>query len=101
LVGDNDLGNAELDALVDATGERPGPDIVTYDAYESVRDMAANPGRHGLTNTKNECIQVPACISESYDTGLGVANGFVHWDGAHYTTRAHQIMGEQLLRMLR
>ena len=101
LVGDNDLSGGDLDALVDATSDGPGADIVTFDAYEAVRDMEANPARYGLTNTKEECITVKACISESYDKGLDVANGFVHWDGAHYTTRAHRIMGGQLLQVLR
>jgi len=97
---DDDLDGIDINEAIRAAVSTD-PEVIFFDAYGVIADVVRHPQRHGITEPVRECLAVPSCISESYDKGLDVANGFVNFDGAHKTTRTHRIMAEKLLRVLR
>ena len=102
---DDDLNgtdlNASIAAMVARQAARPGARVELYDAYASIRRMMSEPSPHGFAHPATECLAAPACISERFEDGLRVADGFVHFDGAHKTTHAHRLMADELFSILR
>lgn len=100
---DDDLNGVDLNAAIAQAVERSDPTgahVVLFDAYGSVREMMAHPERYGFTHPAEECLADPRCVSERFEDGQPVAKGYVHWDGAHKTTRAHHVMAEQMAPLL-
>jgi len=44
---------------------------------------------------------VRECVSERFEEGQRVADRFIHFDGAHKTTRVHRLLADQLYAVLR
>lgn len=101
---DNDLNgvdlNAALVARVKQVAAKTGLDIRVYDSYDRISDMMKNPSKYGFTDARSLCVNVPACASENYESGLKVANTFVNWDGAHKTTQVHKLMASEIKQMV-
>lgn len=101
---DNDLNGVDLNAALAATvkqvATRTGLDIRVYDSYTRISDMMKNPARYGFSDPASLCVNVPACASENYDSGLKVADTFVNWDGAHKTTRVHKLMAGEIRALI-
>jgi phospholipase/lecithinase/hemolysin len=72
-----------------------------YDAYGAIADMMKSPANYGFKEVNVLCWTVPACANDSLEGGLPVANTYVNWDGAHKTTRVHQLMAEQITQMVK
>lgn len=102
---DNDLNGVTLNASLLDTIKRvqakTGMDIVVYDAYARVSEMMKNPERYEFQDSRTLCVNVPQCASDKYESGQPVASTFINWDGAHKTTRVHQIMAQEIEEMLR
>ncbi len=102
---DNDLNGVDLNKAIDAAvaqaRSKTGADVRLYDAYGAIADMMKNPGTYGFKEVNTLCWNVPACANDPYAGGLPVANTYVNWDGAHKTTRVHQLMAEQITQMLK
>lgn len=92
--------NAEIALVVKRASRRFGNDIQLFDAYAAVIDMVRNPQPYGLSETMAWCFTTPACVTEKFDDGLAVAEGFINWDGAHKTTKVHRLMARQMLRLV-
>lgn len=102
------LGNTDLTGLastfnlnlslalgaLDATD--PDIEILLYDAFAALNEIIANPAAYGLT------VVDQACIANLLSGVCNVSNWgeWLFWDGAHPTTRVHQIIAEQLAEQL-
>ncbi len=76
----NTLLSLELAALETA---HPGLDLVPVDIYSLGKELLANPGAYGFTNTTD-----PA-------RGLGSADGYLYWDDLHPTTATHALFARE------
>lgn len=105
LENENDMNGIDLNraivAMATRVSARSSAKIVVFDAYASIREMMVNPSRYGFGQVNTLCVSVPECVSERFEDGLKVAEGYVNWDAAHKTTRVHRLMAEQLERLLR
>ena len=54
--------------------------------------MAYNPAAYGFIEPTALCIEDAECA-----TSADVAATYIQWDGAHKTTRAHEVMAQQML----
>lgn len=101
---DNDLNGVDLNKAIDAAvtqvRAKTGADVRLYDAYGAIADMMKNPATYGFKEANTLCWNVPACANDALDKGLPVASTYVNWDGAHKTTRVHQLMSVQIVQML-
>lgn len=99
LGSENDLNGQDLNkAIAEAVTRakaRTGADIRLFDAYGVIARMMANPQEYGFKDSRGLCMSVPACAQDS-----AVGATYVNWDGAHKTTRVHQILADQLVRLL-
>jgi len=72
--------------LMTTAAARPGTNIILMDLYKLSDPMAANPGRFGLTNTTNSCLNgVTVCSTP--DT-------YLYWDGVHPTAAGHRLISQ-------
>jgi hypothetical protein len=92
--------NAAIAQVVKRTRGRFGGDIDLFDAYAAVSDMVRNPQLYGFKETVEWCMNTPVCVTEKFDEGQVAAEGFIHWDGAHKTTKVHRLLARQMLRQL-
>jgi len=93
--------NAAIAAVVADPAVAPGAQVALYDAHASVRRMMAEPSRYGFADANAECLAVRQCVSERFEDGQRVADQFIHFDGAHKTTRVHRLLADQLYAILR
>lgn len=102
---DNDLNGVDLNKAIEAAvtqaRAKTGADVRLYDAYGAIADMMKNPGIYGFKEVNTLCWNVPECANDPLAGGLPIANTYVNWDGAHKTTRVHQLMAEQIGQMLK
>jgi len=82
--------NANLQALLTALGALPGIDIVTFDAFQTLNDIAGNPGFYGLTNIEDACV-TPGLPPYS----CAFADEYLFWDGVHPTKVVHAILADR------
>ena len=101
---DNDLNGVDLNKAIGAAvvqaRSKTGADVRLYDAYGAIADMMKNPAAYGFKEVNTLCWNVPACANDALDKGLPIASTYVNWDGAHKTTRVHQLMSQQIVQML-
>src|SRR5262245_34260759 len=82
----------------------PGITIVPFDAFGLLADVQGNPGKFGLIDAKNACIQpdVPAFgFPSSPPFRCAQPDRFFFWDGIHPTRAGHAVIallvGKQLI----
>ena len=92
--------NAAVSTVV-AGFAQPGMRIQLFDAHASVRRMMADPPGFGFIDANAECLATRECVSERYEEGLRVADKYIHFDGAHKTTRVHRLLADELAAVLR
>jgi outer membrane lipase/esterase len=73
-------------ALLTLAPTRPNTNIILFDLAKVSDVLAANPGRFGLTDATNQCLNTI--------TGVPCANpdGFLYWDGVHPTAAGHRLI---------
>lgn len=79
--------NSQLQtALLTLAPTRPNTNIILFDLAKVSDVLAANPGRFGLTDATNQCLNT--------NTGAVCANpdGFLYWDGVHPTAAGHRLI---------
>lgn len=66
-----------------------GLDIIGFDTFSLLNDVAANPGDFGFTNVSSMCLV----------NGVACADPDSHlfWDSVHPTTAAHRMLGNALM----
>jgi phospholipase/lecithinase/hemolysin len=81
--------NAGLDSVLTLLSALPGIEIVRFDAYQTLSDIAADPAAFELTNVTTACITpgVPPFVCSRPDT-------FLFWDGIHPTKAVHAILAQ-------
>lgn len=92
----NQWGLRLNDALIAAMGDLDHTlkaNVQIFDAYSLVADMMTDGGQYArFPQPTAECILVPTCA-----TNLNVAATYVQWDGAHKTTRVHELLSDALV----
>ncbi|MCG8441469.1 MAG: SGNH/GDSL hydrolase family protein, partial [Caulobacterales bacterium] len=74
-------------ALADTLGTLASiSDATLYlvDVESLTNDAIANPGKYGLTNVTDACIEVVACVTDP-----SVQAEYLFWDGVHPTANSH------------
>lgn len=69
-----------------------GANVHLFDAYGLVAQMMAHPALYSILEPTALCTWSETC---SHD--LSVAEGYIHWDGGHVTTRVHRALGAGLV----
>lgn len=78
------FNSALLNGLMVTAAARPGSNIILMDLYKISDPLAANPGRFGLTNATNSCLNgVTVCANP---------DGYLYWDGVHPTAAGHRLI---------
>ncbi len=79
-----------------------GLNIKLYDTRTKVDDLFYNPGKYGITNTTDSCLQLDDVSTANYAKNVPVraictnADAFVFWDQLHPTTRAHKAIADDV-----
>jgi outer membrane lipase/esterase len=79
--------NSQLQtALLTLAPTRPGTNIILFDLAKVSDVLAANPGRFGLSDVTNQCLNTT--------TGAVCSNpdSFLYWDGVHPTAAGHRLI---------
>lgn len=79
--------NSQLQtALLTLAPTRPNTNIILFDLAKVSDVLAANPGRFGLTDVTNQCLNTT--------TGVACSNpdGYLYWDGVHPTAAGHRLI---------
>jgi outer membrane lipase/esterase len=66
--------------------------ITIVDNYSVLNDIVANPGKYGITNTKDQCLQNAACVSQHLP--------YLFWDGVHPTGQVQAALADLFLSSL-
>jgi phospholipase/lecithinase/hemolysin len=85
--------NAGLASTLDMLALFPAMNLTQYDTFAFLNAMTANPAAYGLTNVTDRC----------FDPMLGLCGSpdqYLYWDGAHPTTWAHQLLGDEFAAAL-
>ena len=77
--------NIALDVAI-----KKDPDVKLFDTFGIVDDVAAHPGKFGLTNVTDACAQFTDCDPSK----------FLFWDGIHPTSAGHLILSEAMLQLV-
>ena len=85
--------NQLLDQKLTALSEVSGAKIIRLDLSELFKEVTANPGRFGFTNTQDPCLT-------NFQSGFifeGVCDDpskFLFWDAAHPTAATHEVIAK-------
>ena len=85
--------NVGLASMLDMLALFPAMNLTQYDTFAFLNAVTANPAAYGLTNVTDRC----------FDPMLGLCGSpdqYLYWDGAHPTTRAHQLLGDEFAAAL-
>lgn len=105
----NDL-NQQLLQLRDSLAAKyasQGLNIKLFDTRGKVDDLFSNPGKYGLSNTTDSCLELNQVSTADYAKNTPVraictnADAFVFWDQLHPTTRSHRAIAEDVLTFVR
>ena len=81
--------------------------IRLFDTFTTVENMIVNKEAYGITNTSVSCLELDQDNTLNYAQTHPVraectnADAFVFWDLLHPTTRAHQIIANEVLPFVR
>lgn len=92
--------NDALDQALAGLAADPGLDIVRYDVFDLLREIAANPGAFGLANVGDPCLQnfyvAAALVPSQPVTTCGAPDEHLFWDIVHPSARTHEILAQAM-----
>jgi phospholipase/lecithinase/hemolysin len=81
--------NAGLAAQLDVIADQLGINLTQFFIDQLFAELLSNPASFGFTNASQACVQnLATCNPDEW----------VFWDSIHPTTRAHQIIADQIAR---
>ena len=81
--------NSGLAIALNSLGVLPGINITPFDTFAFNRAAVANPAAFGFTNVTGSCLDAVVGPCASPDE-------YLYWDGVHLTTRAHELLANDL-----
>lgn len=84
--------NAAMASEVMRLDQALGADVRLFDAYGMVQQMMEHPALYNILEPTALCTWSTTCSDD-----LAVAEGYIHWDGGHVTTRVHRALGAGLV----
>jgi outer membrane lipase/esterase len=72
-----------------------GVEVKLVDTFTFINQVAADPGRYGITNVKDTCITPDVAPYQ-----CARPNRYFFWDGIHPTQIVHQLLARDVLRQL-
>ena len=67
-------------------------EIVRFDVFALLSDLAADPQAFGIRNTTDPCVQI-GVTTKAYCAGR---NGYLFWDSIHPTAAAHRLLARSI-----
>ena len=100
--------NAALRTLIMALDGELRSNVQIFEAFDFITDMMFYPATYGFTEPTALCIDDkpldppdPNDLGPWCSTDLDMAAEYVQWDGAHKTTRVHEIMAEKMVQQVK
>ncbi len=101
--------NRKLPQMRDALQAKYGPSLVIrmFDAHSLVNDMFNFPGKYGMTNTTDSCLNINTDSTTNYISSQSPRaactnpDSYVFWDTLHPTTRTHKLLADNVLPFLK
>jgi phospholipase/lecithinase/hemolysin len=88
--------NAALRTHIMALDGELRSNIQIYEAFDFITDMMFYPADYGFTEPTELCATDPDCSID-----LDIAAEYVQWDGAHKTTRVHEVMAQKMVQQVK
>jgi phospholipase/lecithinase/hemolysin len=89
--------NLRLSSMLQTFESGASPlDVMPFDTYGLMHDMAAHPGSYGLTNATDPCLQTGA--NSIYIGGAVCASpaSMLYWDNHHPSATVHAVLAQQM-----
>jgi thermolabile hemolysin len=101
--------NQKLAQLRDSLQATYGPSLVIrmFDTNTLFNDVLNNPGKYGVTNTWQSCLDINADSGSNYlytwpaRAECTNADAFVFWDTLHPTTHTHKLLADYAASFVR
>ncbi len=92
------LFNYKLARVLD---ELEGVEVYRFDTYQWLNKLVWLPWRYGLTNVSERCYTGDDLTFSGGGEVCANPDQYIFWDGIHPTERAHGILADQLLQLLK
>ncbi len=100
--------NASVQALVTTLkSANPTVNIQLFNTWDLVNSMLNAPAQYGVTNTTQSCLDINDDNTLNYTqtqglrTGCMNADAYLFWDLLHPTTRAHKVIADSVITLVR
>lgn len=103
----NQLNTDVASVVATLKSQNPTVNIRLFDTRTLVDDMLNNPAAYGVTNTTQSCLDINDDNSLNYAQTQGIRPGctnadtYLFWDLLHPTTKAAQIIANQVIPFVR
>lgn len=103
----NQLNTNVASLVATLKSQNPTVNIRLFDIRTVVDDMLNNPSAYGVTNTTQSCLDINDDNSMNYAQTQGIRPGctnadtYLFWDLLHPTTKAAQIIANQVIPFVR
>lgn len=92
--------NQRLAARLDTLESSLGIDIVRFDTFGLLEDVATNPFSYGLVNSTDRCYTGDDLTFTGGGTTCANPDQYLFWDSIHPTARFHELLGDRMYAAL-
>lgn len=72
-------------------------DLITFDVFDTLNGLVADPAAFGIANTSARCYTGDDLNFTKGGTVCAEPDSYLFWDGIHPTSAVHQILGNKML----